>query len=213
MEPLPTGQPLDLWKPSSRATLQEFTRRGPVMAFHPIVAATALATLAAAAPADDAGGYVTETPFLMIEETSGEAEAWATCAAAMNLYAELAAASGLAAQAKQMGTQANGAVLAVGMCHVSDLINGSRPDDLDSVRSEFDSTWSYARHAMRFLPETQMTIMVADAEQWQSLEDGEDVFVRKLVATLNTCASNRDAQRMYVDLWREMQEIGWLRGP
>jgi hypothetical protein len=183
------------------------------MVFHPIFTAIAFAILAAAVSADQADGYVTDTPFLMIEDTSGEAEAWATCAAAMYLYAELAAASGLATEAKQMGTQANGAVLAVAMCHVSDLIDGSRPHDLESVRSEFDSTWSYARHAMRFLPETQMTIMVADAEQWQSREGGEDVFVRKLVATLNTCASNHDAQHMYVDLWREMQEIGWLRGP
>jgi hypothetical protein len=169
-----------------------------------------VAFLAAAANAEEVHGYVPDVQFILIQETNHEAQAWAACAAAYDVLAEIYKASEQPAQAQLIANQANGAEVAASMCFMRELLES---DDMDRIQREFNHRWNFAKEMMEVLPDTRKTEILADAERLQGEKNGDHIFMKKLTKTLESCAANLDSQQMYIELWREMRKVGWLKLP
>lgn len=142
-------------------------------------------------------------PFVSIKDINREAEAWATCAAAYDIMAEILESQ--PAQAQQMKELANGAEIAVIMALVIDDLKQ------DITPEKFNALWSFAKVAGREIPKTRRTTMLAEAEALGP--KGENSFVDKMAATVKNCVKNLESQQTYIDSWRELAKSGLLKLP
>ena len=141
-----------------------------------------------------------ETSFRNIMDVNRQAESWGTCAAVYEITATLY--EGEPKQVKKFQDLANGAKLSVIMTHVSDSI------EKDTSVEAFDATWEYSKTLGDSIPETRKTSILADAEKLG--EAGLEEYLLRLAETLKVCASNTDAQLIYIDLWRSLAKSGLL---
>lgn len=145
----------------------------------------------------DGISYVSSSiPITSIEDVNRQAEAWGACSATWTLMASIAEEG--SAQAELSDQMANGAKLALAMTYIMDLADDPKPGRLKS-------TWIYAKEAMEFMPETQLTVMMADFEQI-----GSDKWVQNVIATKKVCEDNLDGQQIYIDTWRNLATSGLL---
>ncbi|WP_203142920.1 hypothetical protein [Marinobacter mangrovi] len=171
-------------------------------AFIPIVLATSL--LSSFALAEESNSYLSvDGPIIQIDNMNREAEAWGTCSAAYDVMAMLLEER--PAQAQQFKNYGNGAALAVVMAHVSDGL------ERDMSPEQFGALWNYSKTLSESIPETQKTMILADAEN--AGEKGSDKFVEKVANTVKTCISNLEGQQAYIDTWRELAKSGLLSVP
>jgi hypothetical protein len=139
-------------------------------------------------------------PFLEIQDTNRQAEAWAMCAATYDITAELLFKSN-PARARQIKDLGNGAKMAVTM---SQVIN----DLSENITQEkFNAVWVMAKLSMTELPKTRTTMLLAEAES----NPDKSAFMSNLNATLEVCIKNLEAQQMYIDTWRELAKSGLLQ--
>jgi len=140
------------------------------------------------------------TSFRDIEDVNKEAESWGTCAAAYEIAAKLY--EGDPEQIKKFQDLAKGAKLSVIMTHVSDSIEKST-----SVEA-FDTTWEYSKPLGDSISESRKASILAEAEELG--DAGLKEYLLKLSETLKVCASNTDAQKIYIELWKSLAESGLL---
>jgi len=143
-------------------------------------------------------------PFLEINDVNRQAESWAVCAASYDIMSTIME-SEAPARAKQLNALGDGAELAVGMALV---INDLDPD---ISLERFKVLWADSQAAMTEWPQTQLTSILTEAEKLGT--EGAAAFGRKLNATVVACINNLEAQRMYIDSWRELVESGLLQSP
>lgn len=143
-------------------------------------------------------------PIIEIKNVNQQAEAWAVCAASYDIMATIWE-SNAPAKAKQLVDLGRGAQLAIGMSLVI--------DDLDPNISleRFKALWENSQTAMTDRPQAQLAAILADAAKLGTERGAE--FGRKINATVVTCINNLEAQRMYIDSWRELIESGLLQPP
>lgn len=142
--------------------------------------------------------------FIEIKDSNRQAEAWAMCAAAYDVMAEILLSS-TPARSKQLTDLANGAELAVIISMVANKL------DKDMSPEKFNNLWSFAKISGAELPKTRRTILLADFESDES--EGSVVFVADLSKTVEVCISNLEAQQTYIDIWRELATSGLLQMP
>lgn len=143
-------------------------------------------------------------PFAAIDNVNREAEAWGVCAAAYDIAAELLETNN-PAQAKQVRELGNGAEMAVIMSHVSDGLTK------DITPERFNALWNYSKTLGTSISESQMNMMLADAERLAG--ENPNLFVDKITSTINVCKTNLESQQIYIDLWRELAKSGLLKLP
>jgi hypothetical protein len=147
-------------------------------------------------------------PFVSITDVNQEAKAWAICSASYELVSEITRDMlNQPAMAEHLMNLSRGASLAVGISQVADMFG---QEGLPSTE-RFNSTWAFSKHTMEEIPKAQMAWILADAELLG--EEGFDIFVQKLGATVQVCQSNLKEQQMYIDLWREIAKSGLLEIP
>jgi hypothetical protein len=142
-------------------------------------------------------------PIIAIKNVNEQAEAWAVCAASYDVIAEIISAK--AANAKQMRDFANGAELAV---MISIVVNDI---DDDITSKKFASLWAFAKVAAKSIPETKLTMMMAEAELLG--DKGVNQFIEKVTNTVKTCMGNLEGQQTYIETWRELAKSGLLELP
>lgn len=143
-------------------------------------------------------------PFLDIRDSNQQAEAWAVCAASYDIMSTIMEPRA-PARAKQLSGLGDGAQLAVGMALV---INDLEPD---IPLERFKTLWASSAAAMTEWPQARLTSILADAEKLGT--ERADEFGRKINATVVACMSNLEAQRMYIESWRELVKSGLLELP
>ena len=154
--------------------------------------------------ASESLSYVDGTkPFVVIKDVNRQAEAWAACSASYEIMSAILASQ--PARSQQMKELSNGAGVAVTMTLVTDAL------DTNISPERFNALWSYAKLAGKEWPKTQRTAILADAEALGA--EGSERFAEKLVATIEVCTNNLDAQQMYIDSWRELAKSGLLKLP
>lgn len=141
-----------------------------------------------------------DTQFLLIKNTNRQGEAWAICSASYKIFSELI--PGSPTQTKQMIDLGNGASTAVIMTHV---MNGLKRD---MNQKSFTALWNYSKTLGITITETQLTMILADAEFLG--DEGKVKFLGKLANTLEICTHNLQTQQMYIDSWREIAKSGLL---
>ncbi len=142
-------------------------------------------------------------PFIAIENVNRQAEAWAVCAATYEMISTMLESQ--PARSKQMKEFSRGAKIAVAMTHVMDGMEPNMSPD------RFNALWAYAKLAAQEWPITQRTFILADAEAMGAEE--MERFGKKVLATVEICISNLDAQQMYIDSWRGFAKSGLLKLP
>jgi len=146
------------------------------------------------------------TPIFLIENVHRQAEAWAICAASWELASNLMAQDS-PAKSKQFSETANGAKIAVAMTYVG-VMTINKDADLTVLKNQFNSTWNFAKIAMKNMPESQLTRIMAN------IESSDDVsWLHNHMATLYVCEQNMDAQQHYIDTWRDLAKSGLLVFP
>jgi len=154
--------------------------------------------------ADSNAGYVDGSmPFLAIQDSNRQAEAWAMCAAVYNVMSENT--EGQPAGYRHLHALRNGAELAVIMSMALDSINS------DMTSERYSTLWAKAKLAGSELPKAKLRILAAEAESLSV--KGSDKFIDKLTATFNICVSNLEGQQKYIDVWRDMAKNGLLLSP
>jgi len=143
-------------------------------------------------------------PFTAINDVNRQAEAWAACAASYEVMSSLLLEA-QPARSQQMKERSNGAKIAVTMTLVIDDLDS----DISQVR--FNALWEYAKLAGNEWPTTQRTAILVDAEEMGA--EGAERFFEKVVATIDICISNLDAQQLYIDSMRELAKSGLLKLP
>ena len=142
-----------------------------------------------------------------------EGDSWATCASAFDAIAEIQRADGKTNTATAFGNQANGAELAIAMAQVMSFLTSENIDIANGVTSEFQAgfnrAWDVGKLKMENLPVAKTTLIMAHLE----MTDKPEVWLNQVFETMNVCLANKDAQQMYVDLWRKMLADGWLASP
>jgi len=141
--------------------------------------------------------------FIAIKDINRQAEAWATCAAAYDIMAEIFESQ--PTQSQQMKELGNGAETAVTMSLVLDDIKK------DITPEKFNALWSFAKVAGQEIPKTRRTTMLAEAESLG--KKGANAFVAKVFATVKICVGNLESQQAYIDSWRELAKSGLLKLP
>jgi len=155
------------------------------------------------AVAEDESYLNVEGIIIEIENVNRQAEAWGTCAAAYDIIAMLF--EDQPARAQQFNDFSNGAELAVTMAHVTD---GLEPD---MGGERFSTLWNYSKTLGKSITETQMTMILADAES--AREEGSERFFKRITKTVETCISNLEGQQVYIDTWRDLAKSGLLSIP
>lgn len=154
--------------------------------------------------ADANVGYVDSSmPFLEIQDSNRQAEAWAMCAAVYNVISENI--TGQPAGSRHLHALKNGAELAVTMSMALDSTNSGMTSE------HYSALWTKATLAGTELPKAKLRILAAEAESLSV--KGSDKFIDKLTATFNICVSNLEGQQIYIDVWREMVKKGLLSSP
>jgi len=143
-------------------------------------------------------------PFLEIRDSSRQAEAWAVCAASYDIMSTIMEPRS-PARAQQLSGLADGAQLAVGMALVINELEADIPME------RFRRLWASSAAAMTEWPQARLTSILADADKLGI--ERADEFGRKINATVVACMSNLEAQRMYIDAWRELVDSGLLELP
>lgn len=147
--------------------------------------------------------YVGESEKIIdISDPHREAQAWATCAAAYDIMAEVIEESA-PARSKQLSDLANGAELAVIISMVASEINK------DMTPEKFENVWNFSKLSGGEIPKTMRTTLLADLESDSS--DGKSKFLNDLGKTVSVCAGNLDGQQAYIDMWRDLMKSGLLK--
>ncbi|MBK8970504.1 MAG: hypothetical protein IPM37_03715 [Hahellaceae bacterium] len=166
--------------------------------------ASAFILLAPASLAEERS-YVDEVPKIIeLSDPNREAQAWAMCAAAYELTAEIVRPSA-PARANQLSELANGAELAVVISMVAPEIN----DDL--TQEKFATVWRFSVKTGGEIPKTMKTALLADYEADQSARNSK--FLGDLAKTVGVCMSNLEGQQQYIDVWRSLAKSGLLQMP
>jgi hypothetical protein len=143
--------------------------------------------------AEDALSYVDGSqPFVAIKDVNQQSLAWATCAAAYDIFGTFSEPG--SARRQKMENLSYGAKTAVIMALLSiDLKSGAGIDRLKA-------SWTKAEAAVNEIPKRRRTAILADAEALGSKQR----FLKKMAATVEICINNLDAQQMYIDEFREL---------
>ena len=149
-------------------------------------------------------------PFLLIEDKFRRAEAWATCSAVFDVYADFVFSED-SSQSQLMNNLSNGADIAVAMSYVQKLFD-DLDNDVDNLATDdfskrFNNTWAFAKTQMESLPEIQLTSILANLESSKDME----AWTKRLEATFQQCTNNGHEQQLMIDMWREMVTSGMLR--
>jgi hypothetical protein len=154
----------------------------------------------------------TTAPFLT-QSLVIETDSWATCAAVLDVVADLQRAQGNENVGTAFGNQANGAELSIAIAHVMNFLQNESIDlDRDippEYATGFARAWNVGKMAMENQPDTKRTQIMAELE----VADNPAKWLEKVMDALNVCIANKDTQQMYVDLWREMMSSGMLTAP
>lgn len=142
-------------------------------------------------------------PFVEIKDINRQAEAWATCAAAYDIMADVFESQ--PAQAKQLKELSSGAEMAVTMSLFQYILSK------DITPERLHGLWTYAKDVGQALPESWQTIILADVKALDS--EGVNSTVDNLSATVKICIDNLESQQDYIDSWRKLAKSGLLKLP
>jgi hypothetical protein len=152
----------------------------------------------------ESDSFITENEvFIAIENPNREAETWATCSAALDIFSVIIAKDA-PAQAKQLHQLANGSAMAIAMS----LIANELEEDVNP--KQFPSLFKFAQSQIDSLVDVKSTMLISEFEMMKQNSQQEQ-FMTKLTKTIEICSSNRESQQMYVDMWRELAKSGILK--
>ncbi|WP_025442279.1 hypothetical protein [Vibrio parahaemolyticus] len=143
-----------------------------------------------------------DSPFATYDDVNKEAQAWGICSSVYLIGSEIFTST-QPATAKQYKQLSNGAKLAIVMTHVQDGLT----EDIDPDR--FNSLWTYSQSLMDSIPETALTMIMAEGERTPANKKSE--FMDKIANTMAVCQNNLNLQQAYIDMWRELAKSGLLK--
>lgn len=142
--------------------------------------------------------YLSSTaPFITYENINDEVLAWATCAATMDILAEVYKSDN-PSTSEQLNNLANGAEVAILMSQVSRVLS---KDDFEV--SELNATITYGKMQMDEAPNVQKQVILSELEL-----EGLELVTTKLTTTLKLCSENNELQKIYVDMMRDLARSG-----
>ena len=148
-----------------------------------------------------------DEPFVQISDPHRQAEVWATCHVAYEIYSRLAAKAE-PAQSEQFHQFANGAKVAIIMTYIRDAMGDMDPKTPEASTKRFNAGIEFGKLAAESLPETKATALMAILE---SGDEGQKTqWYADLGATINNCVANLEGQQVLIDLWRHLATSGLL---
>lgn len=161
------------------------------------------------APASEGNSFIQyNEPFVQIADPHRQAEVWATCHVAYEIYSRLAATAE-PARSGQFHQFANGAKVAIIMTYVSDAISDMDPKTPETSTNRFNAAIEFGKLAAESLPETKATALMAILESGD--EGQKNQWYADLGATITDCVENLEGQQVLIDLWRDLSTSGLLK--
>ena len=145
----------------------------------------------------DSSYLASKEPFIGLENINDEVQAWATCSASLNILSNIMKDES-PNMALQLNNLSNGSDVAILMSQVSRVLA-----DEDFDINELNATITYGKLQMDEMPKAEQARILSDLEAY-----GFEVMMIKLNGTLEQCVKNNEAQKMYVDMMRDMVRSG-----
>lgn len=136
-------------------------------------------------------------------DPSSQSKQWITCAATYEFTAQFVFGEQNKAQSDAFHNLSNGAVMAATMAMVSTARHSL-------TREEILAEWEPIRAKRKWISlikaslDTEQVALMAGFES-----DQVGAFSDLLVATSKICQANLDTQQEYIDLWRNLYDLGW----
>ena len=147
-------------------------------------------------------------PFVQISDPHRQAEVWATCHVAYEVFSRLAAKAE-PAQSQQFHQFANGAKVAIIMTYIRDAMGDMDPKTPEASTNRFNAAIEFGKLAAESLPETKATSLMAILESGN--ESQKTKWYADIGATINHCVGNLEGQQVLIDLWRDLATSGLLK--
>jgi hypothetical protein len=145
----------------------------------------------------DSSYLASKEPFIGMENINDEVQAWATCSASLNILSNIMKDES-PNMALQLNNLSNGSDVAILMSQVSRVLA-----DEDFDINELNATIAYGKLQMDEMPKAEQARILSDLEVY-----GFEVMMIKLNGTLEQCVKNNEAQKIYVDMMRDMVKSG-----
>ena len=145
----------------------------------------------------DSSYLASKEPFIEMENINDEVQAWATCSASLNILSNIMKDES-PNMALQLNNLSNGSDVAILMSQVSRVLA-----DEDFDINELNATITYGKLQMDEMPKAEQARILSDLEAY-----GFEVMMIKLNGTLEQCVKNNEAQKMHVDMMRDMVKSG-----